>query len=83
MHWGLAHISLDEVLLGAITNFNQALKLNPNYAAVYRDQGLVRDRLGDKQRVIAGLQKVTQLFKSQGNLAVLDYILPETHHIQR
>lgn len=74
---------LDEVLLGAIANFNQALKLNPNYPAVYRDQGLVRDRLGDKQGAIADLQKATQLFKSQANPAAIDYILLKINLIQR
>lgn len=74
---------LDEVFLGAIANFNQALKLNPNYAAVYRDQGLLRDRLGDKQGAIAGLEKATQLFKFQGNPTAIDYILPEIHRLQR
>jgi len=37
---------------GAIDDYNQAIKINPNYANAYYNRGNVRDDLGDKQGAI-------------------------------
>ncbi|MFM6218818.1 MAG: tetratricopeptide repeat protein, partial [Dolichospermum sp.] len=37
---------------GAIDDFNQAIKINPNEALAYNNRGFVRDDLGDKQGAI-------------------------------
>ncbi len=36
----------------AIDNYNQAIKINPNYAEAYNNRGNVRNDLGDKQAAI-------------------------------
>ncbi|MFN5065918.1 MAG: tetratricopeptide repeat protein [Aphanizomenon sp.] len=37
---------------GAIDDFNQAIKINPNLALAYSNRGVVRNELGDKQGAI-------------------------------
>jgi tetratricopeptide (TPR) repeat protein len=38
---------------GALTDFSEAIKLDPNYANAYNNRGNIRDELGDKQGAIA------------------------------
>ncbi|MCC5653225.1 tetratricopeptide repeat protein [Nostoc sp. XA013] len=39
-------------LQGAIADFNQAIKINPNFANTYYNRGIARSELRDKQRAI-------------------------------
>ncbi|MEI6444370.1 MAG: tetratricopeptide repeat protein, partial [Nostocales cyanobacterium ELA583] len=49
-----------------IQDYNQALKINPNYADAYYNRGLTRDDLGDKQ---AAIQDYNQALKINPNYA--------------
>ncbi|MDM3850523.1 MAG: tetratricopeptide repeat protein [Aphanizomenon gracile PMC627.10] len=51
---------------GAIDDYNQAIKINPNYADAYYNRGNVRDDLGDKQGAI---DDYNQAIKINPNLA--------------
>jgi tetratricopeptide (TPR) repeat protein len=55
--------------MGAIADYDQAIRLNPNDAAAYLGRGGTRYLLGDKQGAIADFQKAADLFKAQGNQA--------------
>ncbi|MFB2646238.1 GUN4 domain-containing protein, partial [Raphidiopsis sp. BLCC-F218] len=51
---------------GAIANYDQAIKLNPNLADAYYKRGLVQSELGNKKAAIADFQKAANLYKKQG-----------------
>jgi len=75
---GLAHYRLNN-WQEAIADFNQVLKLDPNFAAAYRDRGLVYKVLGNLFAANQDFQKAAQRFKMQNNLlgmsSVLDLLL--------
>ena len=47
---------------GAIDDFNQAIKINPNYARAYFDRGNARYELGDKQGAIEDFNQLLKIF---------------------
>ncbi len=54
---------------GAIADYSQALKINPNLAQAYYRLGLTRSKSGDNQKAVENLQKATELFTAQGKKA--------------
>jgi tetratricopeptide (TPR) repeat protein len=52
---------------GAIVDYNQVLKINPNYAKAYTNRGLVKYDLGDKQGALSDLKTAAQLFQQMGD----------------
>ncbi|WP_341524797.1 tetratricopeptide repeat protein [Nostoc sp. UHCC 0302] len=54
---------------GAIADYNQAIKINPNYADAYYKLGLAHRDSGDNQKAVEDLQKATELFAVQGKKA--------------
>ena len=59
----------------AIADFNQALRLNSNFADAYSGRGFAYLVLGESQKAIADLQKAANLFQQQGNTAKAQQIL--------
>jgi serine protease Do len=60
---------------GAIADFDQALRIQPDYAAAYYNRGIARSALGDKQGAIADLKTAARLFQQQGRPADAQRIL--------
>ncbi|OBQ20937.1 MAG: hypothetical protein AN481_16740, partial [Aphanizomenon flos-aquae LD13] len=60
---------------GAIDDYTQAIKINPNYANAYYNRGIVYYQLGDKQKAREDLQRAAQLFMAQGNTAFYEGIM--------
>jgi tetratricopeptide (TPR) repeat protein len=50
---------------GAIFNYDQAIRLNPNFAAAYNARGWARLKLGDKLGAISDLKKAAELARTQ------------------
>ncbi len=71
---GLAHYRLND-LRGAIADFNQALKLNPDYAPAYRDRGAVYKELGNLSAANQDFKSAAQRFKAQKNTLGLGSVL--------
>jgi tetratricopeptide (TPR) repeat protein/S1-C subfamily serine protease len=57
---------------GAIDDYNQALKFNPNLTQAYYNRGVVHLQLGDKRKAREDLQRAAQLFMAQGNTALYE-----------
>ena len=52
---------------GAQTDFNQAIRLNPNSPDAYYFRALTYWQQGDKRRAIDDFQKAANLYQKQGN----------------
>lgn len=51
----------------AIANYDQAIKLSPDFAAAYLGRGVTRLQLGDAKGAMTDWKKSEELFKAQGN----------------
>jgi tetratricopeptide (TPR) repeat protein len=50
----------------AITDYNEAIRLNPNYADAYNNRGNTYQNLGDKQKALVDLREASRLYEQQG-----------------
>ena len=48
-------------------DYNQALRINPNYAHAYYNRGVARRDSGDKPGAIQDFQKAADLYQQQGD----------------
>jgi tetratricopeptide (TPR) repeat protein len=63
---GLARYRLGDKQ-GAVADYNQALRIDPNHVNAYYNRGLARRGLGDKQGAIQDFQKAADLYQKQGD----------------
>ncbi len=54
---------------GAITDLNQAIRINPKYAFAYYRRAEARQNTGERDKAIEDLKKAAELFSAQGNKA--------------
>jgi tetratricopeptide (TPR) repeat protein len=68
---------------GAIADYNQAIKLDPNLPEAYGNRGFLRARLGNKQKGLEDLQQAAKLFLDSGNMAGYQQTLTYIQMIKR
>jgi tetratricopeptide (TPR) repeat protein len=57
---------------GAIADYNQAIKLKPDFTAAYNNRGASKANLGDNQGAITDLRQAIQINKNWGNRSLAD-----------
>jgi tetratricopeptide (TPR) repeat protein len=65
---------------GAISDFTEAIRLNPQLAQAFNNRGLTREDLGDKQGAITDYRQAVDLARIQGNSQMLEMA---TQHLKR
>jgi tetratricopeptide (TPR) repeat protein len=68
---------------GAIEDYNQAIRINPNFALAYYNRGIARASSGDEHLAIDDLQKAANLFQQQGNTAKYQAVIEKIKHLLR
>ena len=59
----------------ALTDYNKAIEINPNYTDAYFGRAMIWVELGDKQKAINDLQTAAQLSEQQGNTVAYKKIM--------
>lgn len=54
----------------AIADYNQAIRLDPNYAPAYYNWGLIYQQLGDKTKALEDFRQAATLARQQGRTDV-------------
>ena len=68
---------------GTIADYNEAIRLKPDYVDVYINRGIAKSDLGDKQGALVDLQKAAQLFQKQGQVDWYQSTLKSIAEIQK
>ncbi len=55
--------------------YNEAIRLNPQYATAYNNRGNSYSDLGEDQKAIADFQQAANLFQQQGNTELYQKVL--------
>ena len=58
---------MDDVA-GALTSYNRAIAIKPNYALAYLNRGIMYGRAGNRAQAIADLKQAAKLFQLIGQL---------------
>ena len=53
---------------GAIADYNQAIKLKPDFADTYYNRGFLKSNLGDNQGAINDLRQAAKLYQQQNKM---------------
>lgn len=79
---GFMKAMFDKNYKGAISDFDQAIRINPNHAHAYYVRGFARANPGDQKGALADSEKAATLFKSQGNKIFYEHALQQLQQIR-
>lgn len=79
---GIARVEVGDIN-NAIADFSQAISLNPQAAAAYRNRGLTHlRRVGEEQQALADLQQATVLYQAQGQTEAYQQTMARVQQLQ-
>jgi tetratricopeptide (TPR) repeat protein len=80
---GLRQWVYDIDFWGAIADYDQVIKLQPDDADAYFNRGLARYDLEDKQAAIADFRKASELYQKQGDMSSFEKALEQIQELQK
>ena len=67
---------------GAIEDFTQAIRLDPRDASAYKNRGVLRANLGDRQGTLKDLREAARLFLEQKDMDSYNALLGAIKKLQ-
>lgn len=64
-------------MIRSLADFNQTIKLNPDFAGAYYDRGIAYRLEGDKQSTIQDFKRILQLIKNPALRKEIEQFLKE------
>ena len=68
---------------GAISDYDTAIRINPQFADAYALRGNAKSALGDKKGAIADYQIAAKIFKAQNNMALYDQAMSQIRQLSQ
>jgi regulator of sirC expression with transglutaminase-like and TPR domain len=68
---------------GAIADFDQSIRFDPNDTSPYNNRAFARYHLGDREGALIDLQKAAQHAQAQGNQQLYERIMRDIRALQR
>ncbi|MFM8296885.1 MAG: tetratricopeptide repeat protein, partial [Microcystis aeruginosa] len=59
----------------ALSDYNQAININPRYAEAYGFRGLLYYSRQEREKAIRDLRQAAELFRQQGNAAAYEKVM--------
>jgi len=79
---GIGRVEVGDIN-NAIADFSQAISLNPQAAAAYRNRGLTHlRRVGEEQQALADLRQAAALYQAQGKTEAYQQTLEQLQQLQ-
>ena len=72
----------DKNYLGAVADYQEAIKLNPDQDEAYKNLGNLQYSLGDKKSAVVSFRELARIYQKYGNTKELDNVLVQMKMIE-